>query len=121
MNEKLCLSVYGEMYVIYLDNVMYMQADDHYTHIYYSSGTHFLVPFGLSKVEVAVNEKVKDNRFLIRLGRKYIVNLHKVFHVNSVKQILQLSDDHGSITALHLPKPVLHTLMKTIEGYQQTM
>ena len=32
----LSLSAHDELYIIDLEKVIYMQADDHYTHIYYS-------------------------------------------------------------------------------------
>ena len=57
MENKLCFSVYGELYVVDLDRMLYFEADDHYTHVYYSSGTHFMIPFGLAKVEAALSNK----------------------------------------------------------------
>lgn len=102
--------------MIDLDRVMYLQADDHYTHVYYSSGTHFMVPFGLSKVEAAIAGRLGTDKFLIRLGRKYIVNTRRIFHINCVKQVLQLSDDHGTNHSLSLPKPILHGLMQMLGG-----
>ena len=61
MGKKLCLSIYGELYMIDLEMVMYLQADDHYTIAYYASGTHFMIPFGLSKVEAAIIEKLDSD------------------------------------------------------------
>lgn len=34
----LYLGIAGEMFQVDLEQVVYMQADDHYTHIYYSNG-----------------------------------------------------------------------------------
>lgn len=104
------------MYIIDMELVMYMQADDHYTHVYYSSGTHFMVPFGLSKVEEAIAGILQEDRFMMRLGRKYIVNTRRIFHINSIKQLLQLADDHGTNCQLHLPKPYLHALMQKLNS-----
>lgn len=104
------------MYIIDPSRVLYMQADDHYTHVYYSSGNHFMVPFGLSKVETAVSEHLGEKPFLVRLGRKYIVNTHRVFHVNFMKQVLQLSDDSGTNHSLRIPKPVLRGLMQILDS-----
>ena len=115
MQTILCLSVYGEMYQIDFQRVMYLQADDHYTHVYYASGTHFMVPFGLSKMEAAISEKFPEAAsYLLRLGRKYIVNTRRVFHINVVKQVLQVADDHGTHHSLTLPKPVLRALIHTM-------
>lgn len=113
---KLCLSVYGELYRIELENVLYFQADDHYTIVYYTSGTHFMMPFGLSKVEAAISEIMTDNKFLVRLSRKYIVNLMRVFHINVLKQVLVLNDDSGSNVTLRLPKQTLRILIGMIDN-----
>ena len=114
MDTRMCLCLYGEMYVVDLAKVMYFQADDHYTHVYYSSGTHFMVPFGLAKVEAAVSGFLGCGSFLVRLGRGHIINIHRVFHVNTMRQELRLSDDQGSTLVLHLPKLVLRKLMSML-------
>jgi DNA-binding LytR/AlgR family response regulator len=111
MGKKLCLSIYGELYMIDLEMVMYLQADDHYTIAYYTSGTHFMIPFGLSKVETAIAEKLDGDNFLIRLSRKYIVNIRCIFHINAIKQEIQLADASGCSHSLHFPKAVLRKLI----------
>ncbi len=114
MGKKLCLSIYGELYMIDLEMVMYLQADDHYTIAYYASGTHFMIPFGLSKVEMAIVEKLDGDKFLIRLSRKYIVNTRCIFHINAVKQEIQLADAQGISHSLHFPKAVLRKLINML-------
>lgn len=115
MQTKLRFIVYGELYVVDLNQTMYFKADDHYTHIYYSSGTHFMIPFGLSKVEDAIHEKQQFRKRFVRLGRTYIVNIGYVFHVNAIKQVLLVSDSHGVNHTIHSPKPVLRTLMGLLD------
>jgi len=117
---RLCFSVYGEMFVVDLDVVMYFAADDHYTHVYYSSGTHFMIPFGLSKVEEAIATQCGASDQFVRLGRKHIINIRRVFHVNTVKQVVALTDDHGANLTIHLPKNVLHTLMGMLNDSSHT-
>lgn len=115
MQAKLRFSVYGELYVVDLNQTMYFKADDHYTHIYYTSGTHFMIPFGLSKVEDAIHEKQLFCKRFVRLGRTYIVNIGCIFHVNAMKQVLFVSDSRGVNHSIHLPKPVLRTLMGLLD------
>ena len=113
---KIVLSSYNEMYVINCNSVLYMQADDHYTHVTYISGAHFMVPFGLSKVEQYLHALDADERFLIRVGRKYIINIHHVFHVNTVKQVILLADANGKNHSLTLPKQILRNLIEMLSG-----
>ena len=111
---KLHFSVYGELYVIDLDNTLYFEADDHYTHVHYSSGTHFMIPFGMAKVEAAVAGKLGEDGFIVRLSRKYMVNTRRIFHINTIKQVAVLTDDHGANLTLHLPKHVLRALIDSL-------
>ena len=116
MKMRIVLSSYNEMYVIHCDSVLYMQADDHYTHVTYISGAHFMVPFGLSEVEKRLDALSAEERFLIRVGRKYIINLHHIFHVNTVKQVALLADANGKNHSLILPKPILRNLIEMLSG-----
>ncbi len=116
MAIDLCFSIYGELFRIDLENVMYFQADDHYTHVYLLSGGHFMIPFGLAKVEQAIEEAVSSDKYHLRMGRKYIINMRSVFHVNVMKQVVQLSDNHGAVCSLQMPKPVLRTIIDAIEN-----
>ena len=113
---RIILSSYNEMYVIHCDSVLYMQADDHDTHVTYVSGAHFMVPFGLSEVEKRLHALAADDRFLIRVGRKYIVNLRHIFHINTVKQVVLLADANGKNHSLTLPKPILRNLIEMLSG-----
>jgi len=111
MNETLCLEAYDELYMIDLKQLLYFQADDHYSKVYYANGTHFNVPFGLSKVQDFIDRKPDISIFFIRLGRKYIVNVRRIFRISTTKDLLYLSDDHGNNIPLHISKPVLRALI----------
>lgn len=113
---KLCLSVCGELFVIDLEQVLYLQADDHYTHVYYASDVHFMIPFGLSAVETSIKENSDESKNLIRVGRKYIVNLKKVYHVNVLKQMIVLGDDDGKSISLHISQAALQSLVEAIKS-----
>lgn len=117
MNNRIVLSLHNEMYIIDCERVLYMQADDHYTHIVYLSGAKFLVPFGLSELEKRIDSVMPDNKFLVRLGRKYIINMNHVFHVNTMKQIVLLTDSNGNNFSVSLPKPILRNIIEKMNGW----
>lgn len=110
------LSGRDELFVIKLSNVFYMEADDHYTHIYYGVDQHFLVPYGLSAVEKACTVHAGNPRFLMRLGRKYLINLDRIGYINFVKGTLTLVDLLGKSTNLNVSKPVLRGLSSVIQS-----
>ena len=90
---------------------VYLQADDHYTDVYYTTGTHFLVPFGLGKVEARLDVMPERRSQFLRLGRKFIINRNRIFRINTVKEQLFLADDRGNQVSLHISKPVLRSLI----------
>ena len=75
-----------------------------------------MMPFSLSKVEQHIHALDTDERFLVRVGRKYIINLHHVFHVNTVKQVILLADANGKNHSLTLPKQILRNLIEMLSG-----
>jgi len=110
--KRLCLNGHDELYIIDLNRVLYLQADDHYTDVYYSSGAHFLVPFGLVRIEDKIAAMPEAKLYLLRLGRKYIVNIKRIFRINTTKELMYLADDEGNTLSLHVSKPVLRSLME---------
>ena len=101
-NSKLCLSLHGELYVVDLSDIMCFEADDHYTHVFTSRGNSFMVPFSLARIEEKIKAKHCDNKNLLRLGRRYIININSIYHVNAVKQTVS--------------KTVLRMLMEMIKA-----
>lgn len=115
-NQTLRLSSHDELYIIDLERVLFMQADDHYTQITYASGSTFMVPFGLARIEERIAEMEGVRDFLLRLGRKYIVNIKRIFRINTAREMLQLSDDHGENLSIHISKPVLRSLIDMLRA-----
>jgi len=113
---NLYLGGHDEMYLINLDMVMYFQADDHYSHVFYATGTNFMVSYGLSQIESFIIDQNPLQSCFLRLGRKYIVNLSFLFHINTVKQIVLLTDMNGTSHSLHIAKPVLRDLIDKFEN-----
>ncbi len=103
MTDRLLFRIYGEMYLVDLASVLYFKADDHYTHVYSTSGTHMVMPFGLSKVEAAIAQHTSGNTSLLRLGRTYIVDVKRIYHVNMLKQTILLADDMARHTRCAFP------------------
>ena len=115
-DNSLCLSAHDELYIIDLDKVLYLEADDHYTDVHYASGTHFLVPFGLVKIEARLAEMPDARLHILRLGRKYIVNIRRIFRINTIKELLYLATDDDNSVSLHISKPVLRSLIELIKS-----
>ena len=108
---KMIYSNYGECYVVESEDIIYCQADDHYTHVYYDLDEHVMLPFGLAHIEEGVKKSEVIAKYLVRTGRKYIINLNKIFHVNMLKQEVVLLSNSGKHITLHVSRPACQTLM----------
>ena len=93
-----------------------MQADDHYTHIHYSANSHFMISYGLGEVEERIKAFPKAKTFLIRLGRKYIINTRQIFRISTMKGLVYLLDTEGNTISLQVSKPVLRSLMELMQA-----
>ncbi|MBR1934096.1 MAG: LytTR family transcriptional regulator [Prevotella sp.] len=113
-DPNIVLSAHDELFIIDLAKVLFMKADDHYTDVHYATGAHFLVPFGLVKIEARIAALPDAQPTLVRLGRKYIVNTRRIFRINTVKELLYLTCDDGTTQSIHIPKPVLRDLIETM-------
>ncbi len=110
MNDTtLYLKHHDELYLIDLSLTQYFMADDHYTYVSYSTGSNFMIPFGLKRIEELLESGAKDN--FRRIGRKYIVNLAMIHSISTSKQQLTLMTTTGKPVVLCLSKPVLRELM----------
>ena len=114
-NSALYMKHHDELYLINLSLTMYFMADDHYTHVAYSTGANFMVPFGLSRIEqLLTNMSMESFR---RIGRKYIVNLDMIHSISTSKLTLTLFTNTGKLVALRLPKHILRELMEFLPGH----
>lgn len=75
-----------------------------------------MVPFGLSELEKRIGSVMSDAMFLIRFGRKYIINMRHVFHVNTVRQVVVLTDGNGNNISVSLPKNILRNIIEAISN-----
>ena len=110
-NSRICIAAHDELYMLDLDKVVYFQADDHYTYVYYYADKPFLVPFGLSKIQAAILEAGEPANYVVRLGRKHIVNTHRIFRISTVRETIFLIDDAGDKISIHVPKAALRPLI----------
>lgn len=112
--NTICFETHGEFYSIDMEKVCYMQADDHYTHVYYITGMHVLMPCCLSTVEDLIAVKTKVSHYIVRLGRKYIINIRQIMRIDIIRSRLYLLTNQPENIVLQIPKPVLRQLKDDI-------
>ena len=113
--NRLCLTLHDELYIVDISETLYFMADDHYTHVYYISDLHFMLPIGLARIEEELEFLgVRHPHPFKRLGRKYIINALRILNINTTKQILTLQTATDKTKVLQIPKNILRELLITI-------
>ena len=113
--NRLCLTLHDELYIVDISETLYFMADDHYTHVYYISDLHFMLPIGLARIEEGLEFLgVRHPHPFKRLGRKYIINALRILNINTTKQILTLQTATDKTKVLQMPKNILRELLITI-------
>lgn len=89
---KIVASNRDELYWISIDDIAYMQADDHYTAIIMMNGTRQLVPFGLSRLCEIIAQQIDFDRFFIRINRSYVLGVANINSISITKGVVLFSN-----------------------------
>lgn len=86
-----------ELLKVPLSQVVYFEAEGNYTSIYFRNGLQSHVLASLKTIERLISDSFKlqqqdEHLAFIRIGRRYIVNIEYIYHINIPKQKLLLSD-----------------------------
>ncbi len=101
-----------ELIKVRLEKIAYFEADSNYCHVGFINGAKATLLTSLVNIEQLLSERFKgDNAMFVRIGKKYIVNLHYIFQINVPRQRLMLTDfDTSNIIELSIPKEALKNL-----------
>lgn len=86
-----------ELLKVPLSQVVYFEAEGNYTSIYFRNGLQSQVLASLHTIEDLISNSFKlqnqdEHLAFIRIGRRYIVNIEYIYHINIPKQKLLLTD-----------------------------
>ena len=75
------------------ERIVYFEADGNYTRVVSMNSLKATLGANLSQTEQALTAQLAEEaRGFMRIGKRFIVNLDYVYHVNMAKQCLVLSD-----------------------------
>lgn len=100
--KYLYLNFRDELYRINIDRIAYFEADGNYTNIMLTNKQKAVVGMNLAQMQRLISESLKAQavRFA-RVGKRFIVNLNYVYHIEVLRQRLTIAD--GGPTAFVLP------------------
>lgn len=100
-----------ELYRIDMQTIVYMEADGNYTHIILRNQMRGTICISLMQMQEILREKMKEHAAsFARIGKRHIINLQYVYHINSSKQQLTLSDGLSFCNNISLSKDALRNL-----------
>ena len=121
MAKRIIISKGTELVRVPADCLMYVSSDGNYSNLVTSDGRSRIVTFQLGQIEDVINDKLGDDGMIVlRLGRSLIINTEYIYLVDVAKQLLILSDFHGSFHELSASKEVLAKLKAYIESIERT-
>ena len=85
-----------ELQRIEVSKIVYFEADGNYTSIVMVNKLRASVCMNLGEMEHVLSEQLSGgDNFFMRIGKRFIINMHYVYSINVLKQQLILSDyDH---------------------------
>ena len=101
MAKRIIISKGTELVRVPADCLMYVSSDGNYSNLVTSDGRSRIVTFQLGQIEDVINDQLGDDGMIfLRLGRSLIINTEYIYLVDVAKQLLILSDFHGSFHEL---------------------
>ena len=92
-NTVLFFNTRDELIKVKLDKVAYFEADANYCHVFFINGAKATLLTSLVNIEKLISESlIDDTANFIRIGKKHIVNSKYIFHINTQRQRLSLTD-----------------------------
>ena len=96
-NTHLYFNTRDELLKVPLSQVVYFEAEGNYSAIYFRNGLQSQVLASLNTIERLISDSFKlqqqdEHLVFIRIGRRYIVNIEYIYHINVLKQKLLLTD-----------------------------
>ena len=114
-----------ELLDVPLHEVVYFEAEGNWTLIYFANGIQSQVLASLSAIEILIGESIKrqtnqPHLQFIRIGRRYIINMDKIHHIDLQKHTLELTDFRFEFTyELSISKEALRKLKDTYKPVKQ--
>ena len=100
-----------ELYRVDINRIVYFEADGNYVNFVACGGQKGTVWTSLTQMEHLLTARIKeDASSFARIGRKYIINLNYVFHINIPRQQIVLSDGNSFTFQTCLSKESLKQL-----------
>lgn len=91
--------------------IVYMEGDGNYTNIVMANKLKASVCMNLSEMQRLLSESLKERASIFaRIGKRFIVNLNYIYHINVLRQSLTVTDGVHFAFQLGISKEALKQL-----------
>lgn len=111
MKKYLYINSRDELYKIDIAKIVYFEAEGNYTNFVLSNKQKGAVCMNLAQMQKLINDNLHEaGAVFARIGKRYIVNLDFVYHINVLKQCITLSDGEMFDYTISISKDALKKL-----------
>ena len=112
MNKDIILfNSRDELYRIEISKVVYFEADGNYTHIVLINKLNCPISMNHAHIEQTLARNLHERACIVmRISKRYIVNVKYVVHINTLKHKLVLSDGISFVYTLDISKEALKNM-----------
>lgn len=109
--EYLYINTRDELLRFDCSKIVYMEGDGNYTNIVMINKLKASVCMNLSDMQRLISESLKERASMFaRIGKRFIVNLNYIYHINVLRQVLTVTDGVHFAFQLGISKEALKLL-----------
>ncbi len=112
MNSKeyLYLNSRDEFFRVDVSKIVYFEADGNYTNFILGNKLKGQVLMNLTKMQETMSKNLKNASIFARVGKRFIINLNYVYHIDVAHQKLMLTNGQSFAYQLPISKEALKKL-----------
>lgn len=113
--EYLYINTRDELLRFDCSKIVYMEGDGNYTHIVMVNKLKASVCMNLSDMQRLISESLRERASIFaRIGKRFIVNLTFIYHINVIHQALTVTDGVHFAFKLGISKEALKQLKQVM-------
>lgn len=113
--EYLYINTRDELLRFDCSKIVYMEGDGNYTHIVMVNKLKASVCMNLSDMQRLISESLRERATMFaRIGKRFIVNLNYIYHINVLRQSLTVTDGVHFAFQLGISKEALKQLKQVM-------
>lgn len=115
LQQRIYFNSRDKLIRIDIQKIVYFEGDGNYTFLVMSNKQKLCLTMNLAHTEEALASQLGDNaKRLMRIGKRFIVNMNYIYQVDVQKQVLMLSDYEHFLFQLPVSKEALKMVKELV-------